>query len=108
MTKESNLKLPIGYWLKQADKTLTEQINQAQAVHDVSRTGWQILKQASTSTNASSPPKQKCASAPCKASAGMSTPPQFASSNRWSKILINQENQANQRPIKNHKSAQFA
>lgn len=43
MTKETNLKLPIGYWLKQADKVLTEQINQAQALHGVTRTDWQIL-----------------------------------------------------------------
>jgi DNA-binding MarR family transcriptional regulator len=43
MTEVTNLKLPIGYWLKQADKVLTEQINQAQAVHGVSRTEWQIL-----------------------------------------------------------------
>lgn len=43
MTKETNLKLPIGYWLKQADKVITEQINQAQAAHDVTRTDWQIL-----------------------------------------------------------------
>jgi DNA-binding MarR family transcriptional regulator len=43
MTIETNLKLPIGYWLKQADKVLTEQINQAQAVHGVSRTEWQML-----------------------------------------------------------------
>jgi DNA-binding MarR family transcriptional regulator len=43
MTIETNLKLPIGYWLKLADKVLTEQINQTQAVHGVSRTEWQIL-----------------------------------------------------------------
>jgi len=43
MTKDTNLKLPIGYWLKQVDQLLTEQINQAQAVHGVSRTDWQIL-----------------------------------------------------------------
>jgi DNA-binding MarR family transcriptional regulator len=43
MNKDTNLKLPIGYWLKQADEVLTEQINQAQAVHGVSRTEWQIL-----------------------------------------------------------------
>ena len=43
MTEVTNLKLPIGYWLKQADEVLTEQINQAQAMHGVSRTEWQIL-----------------------------------------------------------------
>ena len=43
MTKETNLKLPIGYWLKLADKVLTQQIDQAQAVHGVTRTDWQIL-----------------------------------------------------------------
>lgn len=43
MTEVTNLKLPIGYWLKQADNMLTEQINQAQAVHGVSRTEWQML-----------------------------------------------------------------
>ena len=41
MTTEKNL--PIGYWLKQADKIISEKINQAQAVHGVSRTEWQIL-----------------------------------------------------------------
>jgi len=43
MTTETNLKLPIGYWLKQVDQLLTEQINQAQAAHGVTRTDWQIL-----------------------------------------------------------------
>ncbi len=43
MTEVTNLKLPIGYWLKRADKVLTIQIDQAQAVHGVSRTEWQIL-----------------------------------------------------------------
>ena len=43
MTEVTNLKLPIGYWLKQSDEVLTEQINQAQALHGVSRTEWQIL-----------------------------------------------------------------
>lgn len=35
--------LPIGYWLKQVDNLLTEQINKAQATHGVSRTEWQVL-----------------------------------------------------------------
>ena len=41
MMTEKNL--PIGYWLKQVDKLITEQIDQAQAVHGVYRTEWQIL-----------------------------------------------------------------
>ena len=36
-------KLPIGYWLKQADNLLTEQINRAQAANGVSRFDWQVL-----------------------------------------------------------------
>ena len=43
MTKETNLKRPIGYWLKQVDQLLTERIDEAQAVHGVTRTDWQIL-----------------------------------------------------------------
>ncbi|MCB8926010.1 MAG: hypothetical protein H6652_10350 [Ardenticatenaceae bacterium] len=43
MTTKAKFELPIGYWLKQADKMLTEQINLAQSVHHVSRTDWQIL-----------------------------------------------------------------
>lgn len=43
MTTPAKIELPIGYWLKQADKVLTEQINLAQAVHNVSRTDWQML-----------------------------------------------------------------
>ncbi|MBK8901062.1 MAG: hypothetical protein IPM53_07760 [Anaerolineaceae bacterium] len=35
--------LPIGYWLKEADRLLTEQINQAQAANGVTRTEWQVL-----------------------------------------------------------------
>src|SRR5690242_18631550 len=35
--------LPIGYWLKEADRVLTEAINRAQAVHNISRTEWQVL-----------------------------------------------------------------
>jgi DNA-binding MarR family transcriptional regulator len=35
--------LPIGYWLKQVDNLLTEQINQAQAANGVSRFDWQVL-----------------------------------------------------------------
>jgi DNA-binding MarR family transcriptional regulator len=36
-------KLPIGYWLKQADNLLTEQINAVQAANGVSRSDWQVL-----------------------------------------------------------------
>lgn len=35
--------LPIGYWLKEADRVITAAINQAQAVNGVSRTEWQVL-----------------------------------------------------------------
>jgi DNA-binding MarR family transcriptional regulator len=43
MTQDVQPKLPIGYWLKQADNLLTEQINKAQATHAVSRFDWQVL-----------------------------------------------------------------
>jgi DNA-binding MarR family transcriptional regulator len=43
MTQATKLQLPIGYWLKQADNLLTEQIDHAQAVHGVSRAEWQVL-----------------------------------------------------------------
>ncbi|MCG3158980.1 MAG: hypothetical protein DKINENOH_05628 [bacterium] len=43
MTQDMKLKLPIGYWLKQADNLLTEQINKAHATHGVSRFDWQVL-----------------------------------------------------------------
>jgi len=35
--------LPIGYWLKEADRVITEAINRAQAAHNISRTEWQVL-----------------------------------------------------------------
>jgi len=35
--------LPIGYWLKQADNLLTEQINKIQAANGTSRFEWQVL-----------------------------------------------------------------
>ena len=41
MTNASNL--PIGYWLKQADNSISAAINRAQAANGVSRTEWQIL-----------------------------------------------------------------
>lgn len=43
MTQAMRPKLPIGYWLKQADNLLTEQIDKAQAIHGVSRSDWQVL-----------------------------------------------------------------
>jgi len=43
MTQTNKPELPIGYWLKRADSLLTEQINQLQARHGVSRTDWQTL-----------------------------------------------------------------
>lgn len=43
MTQDIKPKLPIGYWLKQADNLLTEQIDKAQATHGVSRSEWQVL-----------------------------------------------------------------
>ena len=35
--------LPIGYWLKQADNLITEQVNKVQAGNGVSRSDWQVL-----------------------------------------------------------------
>jgi DNA-binding MarR family transcriptional regulator len=35
--------LPVGYWLKRADKLLTEQIDKAQAANGVSRFEWQVM-----------------------------------------------------------------
>lgn len=35
--------LPIGYWIKQADRILTSEIDRAQAENGLSRTEWQIL-----------------------------------------------------------------
>jgi DNA-binding MarR family transcriptional regulator len=43
MTQDAKPKLPIGYWLKQADKLLTQQINQAHTSQGVSRSDWQVL-----------------------------------------------------------------
>jgi DNA-binding MarR family transcriptional regulator len=43
MTQVTKPERPIGYWLKQVDHLLTEQINKAQAVHGVSRSEWQVL-----------------------------------------------------------------
>jgi DNA-binding MarR family transcriptional regulator len=35
--------LPIGYWLKQADNLITEQVNKVQADNGISRFDWQVL-----------------------------------------------------------------
>lgn len=43
MTQDARPQLPIGYWIKQADNTLTAQINAAQSAHGISRPEWQIL-----------------------------------------------------------------
>jgi DNA-binding MarR family transcriptional regulator len=43
MTQDMKSQRPIGYWLKQADNLLTEQINEAHATHRVSRADWQVL-----------------------------------------------------------------
>lgn len=43
MTKPPTSNLPIGYWLKQADKLITEHINRVQAANGVSRFEWQVL-----------------------------------------------------------------
>ena len=43
MTQVRKPELPIGYWLKQADNLLTEQINKAQAANGVSRAQWQVI-----------------------------------------------------------------
>jgi len=43
MNKINELKLPIGYWLNQADNPITEHINRVQAANGVSRFEWQVL-----------------------------------------------------------------
>lgn len=53
MNQDKGTQLPIGYWLKQADNLLTEQIDQAQATHAVSRSEWQILNLLKESGHAS-------------------------------------------------------
>jgi DNA-binding MarR family transcriptional regulator len=53
MNQDAKSKLPIGYWLKQADNLLTEQINKAQAAHRVSRFEWQVLNVLEEIGNAS-------------------------------------------------------
>ena len=48
-----NPKLPIGYWLKQADNLLTKQINAVQAANGVSRSDWQVLNMLKENSSAS-------------------------------------------------------
>ncbi|MCE7988563.1 MAG: hypothetical protein DYG89_45990 [Caldilinea sp. CFX5] len=43
MTETTKSEQPIGYWLKRADQVLTEAINNVQAVHNFTRTDWQVL-----------------------------------------------------------------
>ncbi len=43
MTQDTRPKLPIEYWLKQADNLLAEQISKAQATYGVSRSDWHVL-----------------------------------------------------------------
>lgn len=43
MAQTAKPNLPIGYWLKQADYLITEQVNKAQAANGVSRSDWQVL-----------------------------------------------------------------
>ena len=43
MSERQQPQLPIGYWIKQADQTLSARIDQAQAATGLSRTGRQIL-----------------------------------------------------------------
>jgi DNA-binding MarR family transcriptional regulator len=43
MNQVTKPNLPIGCWLKQADKLLTEKINEVQAANGVSRSEWQVL-----------------------------------------------------------------
>lgn len=43
MTPIPHSNQPIGYWLKQTDKVLTEKIDNAQAVHGLTRLSWQVL-----------------------------------------------------------------
>jgi len=43
MSQVAKPEQPIGYWLKQADVLLTEQIDKAQAANGISRLEWQVL-----------------------------------------------------------------
>ena len=43
MNEATKPRLPIGYWLKRADRLITEQVNIVQAANNVTRTDWQII-----------------------------------------------------------------
>jgi DNA-binding MarR family transcriptional regulator len=43
MSEQKSPYLPIGYWVRKVDETLTAQINEAQEVNGLSRTTWQVL-----------------------------------------------------------------
>lgn len=51
---DNNTKLPVGYWIKQADRLLTEKIDEIQSAFGLTRTGWQLLN----SINENSPAKR--------------------------------------------------
>jgi DNA-binding MarR family transcriptional regulator len=44
MNKDVKPNLPIGYWLKQVDNLLNEQINRVHAASGITRSDWQVLK----------------------------------------------------------------
>lgn len=43
MTEPRKPHLPIGYWLKKADESITRCVNQSQEAYGLSRTDWQVL-----------------------------------------------------------------
>ncbi|MBN1984895.1 MAG: winged helix-turn-helix transcriptional regulator [Prolixibacteraceae bacterium] len=51
---ENKTKLPVGYWIKQADRLLTGKIDEIQSAFGLTRTGWQLLN----SINENSPAKR--------------------------------------------------
>jgi DNA-binding MarR family transcriptional regulator len=44
MNKDTKPNLTIGYWLKQVDNLLNEQINRVHAASGITRSDWQVLK----------------------------------------------------------------
>ncbi|MCU0443769.1 MAG: MarR family winged helix-turn-helix transcriptional regulator [Microscillaceae bacterium] len=46
-----NTKVPISYWIKQADNLLTDKINAIQAEFGLNRTAWQILNSIQENEN---------------------------------------------------------
>lgn len=52
MANKTNL--PVGYWIKQADRLLTGKIDEIQSEFGLTRTGWQLLN----SINENSPAKR--------------------------------------------------